>query len=209
MENLAKQADVLFLQETHGDVHHMATLLPRLASKFFVHSSPCENLAAGGVITMIAKKWAGDQCEIGSEALCRGRVVRTVVRCGGKAVALWNVHNFGIGGPDRQTIGERLRADTRAARGSPLDSVVILGGDMNFASDDGAGGRAAGPRDGQRFWEGALASCTGIAPTAATHYFATENRYTAIDRVYTSLPNWALVNLHVAARVSDDPIVLF
>ena len=69
LENLAKQADVLFLQETHGDVHHMATLLPRLASNFFIHSSPCDNLAAGGVITMIAKKWAGDQCEIDSEAL--------------------------------------------------------------------------------------------------------------------------------------------
>ena len=208
-EEIARKVDVLFLRETHGDVHQVAALLPRLARSFIVHSSACERLAAGGVITLISREWVGVECEVMERAVVPGRVLRSRVRGGGRDLTLWNVHNFAIPMAERRRLEEDIGEDLEEAAAWPLERVVMVGGDFNFASTDEEGRAVGGLRDGQRLWERILETCTEIVPQACTHYYAPENKLSRIDRWFTSLPNWSLINMCVKASVSDDPTVLF
>ena len=131
---------------------------------------------------------------------------------------MWNVHNQDLAADELQRTLASLKADLALATKAPLSAVVVIAGDWNFAADgdrsfamadaEACFTSSAPPHKRQHAvpWSSALAGCTDIHANFMTHWSETFCSASRLDRVYVSLPGWALVNAAVSASVIGDTL---
>ena len=100
----------------------------------------------------------------------------------------------------------------------PLSAVVVIAGDWNFAADgdrsfamadaEACFTSSAPPHKRQHAvpWSSVLAGCTDIHAKFMTHWSETFCSASRLDRVYVSLPVWALISAAVSASVIGDTL---
>ena len=217
LRGLARHATCIVLQETHGAAQEVKKLLFPLSREFFFHHSIGPDRSTGGTIILIARTYVREESQMSSEDVVSGRVTRSVITDGGPTVTVWNVHNYGLSNQHVSLIATRIKRDIMRARADPLKHVVWICGDSNFLATGETPFTVNDPlrkRDAQaattehrprRAWSDALKDTVECQQDLPTHYNSGSDSYARLDRIYTTLPPWALVNSNCTARVPRDP----
>ena len=110
---LALAADVVLVQETHGNADDFLVKCPQLAGLFATYVSQGPSRATGGVLTLFRKTWLAVDAVVTPRVLAEGRVLRTSITAGDKTCHVWNVHNFDLTGEQMADIEEQVHQDVR------------------------------------------------------------------------------------------------
>ena len=124
---------------------------------------------------------------------------------------LWNVHNFGLTAEEEEWVTRELTASAGCCS--------LVAGDFNFLSDGdkvlrlaeagGArldGGDGSGAARQKSSWRTALKEYTEFDTDSFSHYSKAHALLNKIDKIFTSLPAWAVINLEVEAMVEGCPV---
>lgn len=111
----------------------------------------------------------------------------------------------------------RLTEDVEWAAQDPLRRIVMLMGDFNVQAEEGvvdfamlAGSRAAvAPGIRRVRWTPTWAMLTELSDKAASHYTTAAGVANRLDRVFVSIPPWALFGVVASAAVTENPVVMF
>ena len=204
------------LQETHGGIEDFETWLPHIAKDFHIRCSRGPSPATGGVAFLIHKSLTENGDDITIDEFAPGRVIRVQVRGERRLLVGWSVHNFDLSKAQLNRIEKKMKEDYDLEHDG-CRAVVWIGGDWNFRADgeevfDPAGERKVdrneGPRPGQKSFDSALAKYVNIGSADLTHWCIASASYSRIDRVFTNLPEWALLNSKMTAGVWCDTLRL-
>ena len=216
IKQLCKEFKIVALQETHGGKEDFETSLPHIARDFHVCCSRGPNPATGGVAFLIHKSLTESGDEILTDEFAEGRVVRVQVRGKRRLLIGWSVHNHGLTQAQLNRIEKKMKEDYGRERDG-CRAVVWIGGDWNFRASgeevfDPAGARKndkhEGPRPGQKSLESALSKYVDLNSADLTHWCIATASFSRIDRLYTNLPEWALLNCQRTAGVWIDTLRL-
>ena len=219
LESLMSRATVVSLQETHGTLQDLRSCLHRLRGEWHVFHSGGVDRTAGGVATLVRKEVAPLLADVSVCARVPGRVLRIRIRRGDRSCCLWNVHNYGLTPVQAAATAAEIGVDCDRARGNPLSHVSWVVGDWNFHAPGEARRKIARPLEPvdltvlppqlcfhQRTFQSVLGSLVEIQSTAPTHFSPDSFSLGRLDRIYTSVPAWALCAAGHAVGHHDDPI---
>ena len=77
IDDLIAKAELVCVQETHGDRSGMRMLMPQIEQKCIVEASACASFSSGGVATIIRRDAVASDTQVSSRALVPGRVLLT------------------------------------------------------------------------------------------------------------------------------------
>jgi len=132
LRKLANDADIIFLQEVHGELTLFEVTLRDVCRDFWVSHSFSDDPGTGSVVTLVSKTLVPDGSNVVSIEVAKSRVIRTIVTGVNGSMHLWNIHNFGINAAALADVATSLRADGRETHLHPNRLVTFVGGDFNF-----------------------------------------------------------------------------
>lgn len=149
-----------------------------------------------------------------------GRVLRTAGRFQGKYLIHYNIHNHGLTAVQLRRLKQAIDEDLVHYNSNPIGVAIILSGDFNFVEEGFLSRHLKGGSDDvyvdkakhiaeRKRWLPILTQFTCVEVRADTHYNASANTVSCIDRTYIMAPSWMLAMLHVAGHVYDDPVRLY
>ena len=211
-------ADVVALQEVHGNIYDLNRILNSLKHEWSWHLNPGPTHGTGGVAFLCRRK-AFPQGLV-FEDLIAGRVSRARCEKDSFACTLWNVHNQELAVGDIDRINRRINSDVDEATLHPTEKIVWLMGDLNFSdaeelekslADPSGALRLCDPRQARRHtalanqWP-ALRRLTEIRVPEPTHFCKQTNSLSVLDRVFVSLPGWAFTRVSGQAGTLANPV---
>jgi hypothetical protein len=108
------RADVVLLQEVHGDQYRLEACCRDIARLFWM----CDAPGVGAVCTLL-RKTTFIHRPYTSKVLIPGRVLRTAVFIEGTEFVFWNIHNFGMSSRAVRKVVRRALYDHGQACASP------------------------------------------------------------------------------------------
>ena len=205
-------------------------IYPRLHKQFYVFASFSERLDPhgqtkqdeAGVALAFAKCGTSSSEGFVPQVFVPGRVLRVSVAVGDCESIYWCTHNFGVSAAQMDSIEIAFRADQAWAAENPRAVTVFAMGDFNYVcegeyqrslelpNDTRLGSHSLPtPRAWQSRWEHILKDLTELAQPLDTHYSNANSLCSRIDRIYTSIPPWLLIQLNVNASLYNDPKELY
>ena len=210
------------LQETHGTQAILQEALRVVAMDFWIIPNFGPDQRAGGLITLIAKRIAPVFVDIIHTILVPGRVSRFCLCSGPNQLVFWNVHNYKLSQDYLNQIVLQLRADISDCSFAPTLKSVFAVGDFNFTgpgqnhihydrpSPNSVRNPVSPPhiREGEAKLAPVLSSLHEFLQPLPTHYWHTTNTGTQIDRIFGSIPPWAIPSCACTMEPLEDPAVL-
>lgn len=131
LQAFVRSHDVVAIQEVHGTLPLLQTLLCNIFRKCHVFHSFHEQADADGVVTIISTSLGAchPAAVFDSQGLVRGRVLRTVCTLNVARLFHVNIHNYGLSPQQVRSVLAAIRADLAYAAQHPLDAHVIPGSD--------------------------------------------------------------------------------
>ena len=212
LTKLVKKFQIICLQEVHGGPEELAVWFPWLAARFYLYGSAGVNEATAGTVICLAKSLVKPGDQIVERVPVLGRAVRVEVRGEDGGMIGWSVHNHGLSAQEASEVARQIRADYDRA-----NTVTWLGGDWNFlpeGEEDFDPAEAGGSRANvsSRVHEGlfrrSLGNFLDLGTVEPTHRCIAQGTYARLDRVYTSLREWQVVNSVVTAKPTQDVMQL-
>jgi endonuclease/exonuclease/phosphatase family metal-dependent hydrolase len=222
ISSLAASADIILLQETHGDEFVLDLFLSGLKKDFWIFSSFIDH-ATGGIITAVRKKHTPDYDTMRFEVYSCGRISRLEVAGLNSTLVVWNTHNYEIERDIMKNTCAALIDNSAEARRNPCRYMLVVMGDFNFNRDDYKGKcyfkpttttnqliqhAYRPPRSGQVPLEDALKNLAEISQNHPTHFNVRDGTGTGINRVFVSTPSWALPHMRWQLRVDGCPMLM-
>ena len=210
----SKGSNFVFIQESHGSSLEVTRVLRRTARDFHMFHSCTGHRSTGGVITLVAKSSVPCADDIAFHPIIPGRVTRCVLARGEFKHVLWNIHNEKLMPAQMACLIRQLSDDLRDAQYEPLRHVVTVAGDFNFLSQGESPFSLDEPhvpgqvRRATCQLAKSLSQMTELHQQLPTHYCAKSGCCSRLDRIYSSLPGWALKLCHLTAGIKEDPFDL-
>ena len=137
---------------------------------------------------------------------------------------LWNVHNHGITQDEMNKIDKFFTRDIERAQAEPLKFTITAGGDWNFPALGEGHLRLEKPsevitdeevaklvkekvskRALQGRWNKHLLRLIELEQKSPTHYTEDGELFSRIDRIYCSLPAWAMISVCNRCHAYSNP----
>jgi endonuclease/exonuclease/phosphatase family metal-dependent hydrolase len=123
-------------------------------------------------------------------------------------VSIFNVQNLGLTAPQRRSLFTLINEKTELAKQQPLQHVVILTGDFNFPGSGEStahllGGRIVQHLDNHSSSSGDLTRWNEVLSNMVE--IAQPSLISRIERIYSSLEQWALLLLSCSASTTWQP----
>ncbi len=134
LTRIVKQADVVLLQEVHGNEEDFATRLPQIVKMFKVFVAEGVSRATGGVAILVRRRKFEKVVEWVPSVFAEGRILRLVGVTARSSVVLWSIHNFAIQVDELRFVAKRLQDDFEVTIAN-FRAFVWAGGDWNFLAD--------------------------------------------------------------------------
>ena len=220
LRRASSDADVIFLQEVHGDVVLFENALGNILKRFWFTAAFHPNFDTGSVVTLVSRRLAPDSLSIRFAARSPGRILRTTIEGDNGWLILWNIHNFDIPRDVLATCCTEMTDDAAATQLSPDTHMTFVGGDFNFLPpgdtykllDDVASADVLvrpPVRPGESILAPLLANnFTELAQRFHTRYSSSRNSVAKLDRVYTACPQWRLLLLSCRGETIGHPRAL-
>ena len=221
LKSIVMGSDIIGVQEVHGNDVSMRKIISNHQNTHIAHPSPHPNAAAGGNLLFVKKNLMGPRTSVHFEDVVPGRVNWVVISKDMQRIEVFNVHNFDISHAERRRLFDRIEAAKRQAATDPTGrNFVILMGDFNFLAPGetptklGQTGQVANVKlasssdNEARRWRKPMTGLTEIFQAEFTrlgdrnegeHHHLNASR---LDRIYISLPPWALMQLRGDAKVT-------
>ena len=230
VDDLSLTCSVLAFQELHGTKEKFELAFARLHQKFFVFTSFTDRLDTQGLpkqdetgVALAFQKFGASSSNCFSQkSFAAGRVLRVAACCGLQESMYWCVHNHGLSAGQLVEIAHVLESDVCRARENPQRVTVCVLGDFNYLcsgeyqrslehpNDSRSGSHSLpAPRACQARWEHILRDLTEMSQPLDTHFSLANCLCSRIDRIYTSIPPWLLIQISIASYVYKDPKTMY
>jgi len=196
---ICERADIVLLQETHGDTYITDLLCNLLAKRFWIKGDFLDRSAAG-VITAVSKAFCPTENAFQINMFAPGRVMRSSFCHQMRQLIVWNVHNYGLSEQQLLRISDQLIDDYNSCAAAPTDKITFVLGDfnyerrsskrLNYATPSNSEKGSHSLRPGQRTFEAALKPYVELCQDFPTHFNARGKHGTNIDRGFCSSPSW-------------------
>ena len=218
---MARQYELICIQETHGTVTEIEKILAPLASDFHILANPHPNRNCGGTVTLIAHSVIaeGSRADIHKFATIPGRAQLLGIQgTHNRSLCVVNIHNYDISPAEGTAFASDVDEILEQVLDSPVDLQLIAAGDFNdlppgersvpVASAPGRGVGVAVVRDSSPC-DDICARMIDLAPDACTHYNPATSLQQRLDRIYVAVQPWCIDQLQVDARMHAQPLEIY
>ena len=178
---------------------------------------PSDSRDTGGLVSLLAKKDFPSSTVFSSFPIIPGRALRTLIMFDDRQQIHYNIHNHNISSTELATLFNHINNDINLTNLQPLNVSIILAGDFNFLSPGDFPlplSRSTAPSDfpsnasPHTKWNLLLAPFTEIQPLEHSHFNASSDSLSRLDRIYVLAPPWVFTKLKCAGTILSDPILL-
>ena len=215
--------DIVCLQEVHGFWELLQACLRRELTEWHCVHNFHADAGTASCITLVIHSFAAAD-DITSSSLVEGRILRTMVGNKGNALYIWNVHNFGLSATQISFTCDEIRKDIESAKILPHAEAAFILGDWDFSAAGELPLSVSRPthisesshlkkaivavRPGQSGFSRLLDRLVELKQPHPTHYSQASDALSRLDRAYTSLPGWMLLNLQCRYMLLAAPLRL-
>jgi len=224
VRTLSTQAHILCFEEVHG---HRKEVLFQFRQwlpdwKFWAstvqRNDGSSNFGAGGVLIAVGPGIARQAIAYSPQYLVQGRCLALAIKFPHSlSLNVVALHNFDLTLPQVNAVGRFLERASAEDLVDPLSRMSILVGDFNFLAEGEQRFRIGRPAPAlslarpmpvgtqQRRWMQVLSSWTELAQPLPTHYSASSQSASRIDRGWISCPSNQIVNMDISSSTVGAP----
>ena len=203
LESLLQKADIICLQETHGDLASLTHFFGGRWAGWSWRHSPGVTRGEGGCSIGVCSASFSPLCGITYQEIVKGRVLTAEF----PTLRITNIHRHGLTPAQNLATCKMLKEDALRARMSESPRSSIACGDWNFNLSGAPSLHLSEPRivdlappgapacGAPHLWVDALKDLTCVITAEPTHYCAESRKMSHLDGWYLSLPPWALAHL--------------